>query len=39
MVLTKMAKRKPRAQISVADGAGGLIQLQDLRFQENGPFS
>jgi hypothetical protein len=29
-----MVKRKSRAQISVADGAGSMIQLADRRFEE-----
>jgi len=32
-----MPKRKPRAIIKVADGAGGMAQVQDRRF-ENGDW-
>jgi len=32
-----MAKRKPRAEISVADGAGGMVRVHDRRFQDNWP--
>jgi hypothetical protein len=32
-----MVKRKPRAEIRVADGRGGMVQLHDRRFQSNWP--